>query len=143
MYKKIVNHPYMMHCPLDSSGLPKIDNDLITASGKLMVLDQMLPKLKERGHKILLFSTWTKILDILEDYLSLRSYLYVRLDGSTKIEKRKENINIFNNDPNVFLFLISTRAGGVGLNLAGADTVILYDSDWVSIIFIINLYYEL
>ncbi|XP_033231272.1 lymphocyte-specific helicase-like [Belonocnema kinseyi] len=130
MYKKIVNHPYLMHCPLDSCGLPTVEEDLVKASGKLMVLDQMLAKLKERGHKILLFSTWTKILDILEDYLCMRNYLYVRLDGGTKIEQRKENITIFNNDPNVFIFLISTRAGGVGLNLAGADTVIIYDSDW-------------
>lgn len=132
MYKKIVNHPYLMHCPLNASGLPLIDDDLIKASGKLMVLDQMLSKLKERNHKILLFSTWTRILDILEDYLTMKTYLYVRLDGTTPIEKRKEYIDLFNNDPNVFLFLISTRAGGIGLNLAGADTVIIYDSDWVN-----------
>lgn len=132
MYKKIVNHPYLVHCPLDPVGLPKIDNDLIRSSGKLLVLDAMLAKLKAQGHKVLLFSTWTMILDMIEDYLMLRDYKYVRLDGLTKIEKRKEDIQAFNNDPEVFLFLISTRAGGVGLNLAGADTVIMYDSDWVS-----------
>ncbi|XP_011256521.1 lymphoid-specific helicase [Camponotus floridanus] len=130
MYKKIVNHPYLVHCPLDSVGLPKIDNDLIRSSGKLLVLDAMLAKLHARGHKVLLFSTMTMILDMIEDYLSLRDYNYVRLDGRIKIEERKENIKTFNNDPNVFLFLISTRAGGVGLNLASADTVIIYDSDW-------------
>ncbi|XP_071558664.1 lymphoid-specific helicase isoform X2 [Temnothorax nylanderi] len=131
MYKKIVNHPYLVHCPLDSTGLPKIDDDLIKSSGKLLVLDAMLAKLKAQGHKILLFSTWTMILDMIEDYLLLREdYNYVRLDGNTKIETRKQNITAFNEDPNMFLFLISTRAGGVGLNLMGADTVIIYDSDW-------------
>ncbi|XP_067214834.1 lymphoid-specific helicase-like isoform X2 [Linepithema humile] len=130
MYKKIVNHPYLVHCPLDSVGLPKIDNDLIRSSGKLLVLDAMLMKLKAQGHKVLLFSTWTMILDMIEDYLMLRNYKYVRLDGLTKIEQRKEDIQAFNNNPEIFLFLISTKAGGVGLNLAGADTVIMYDSDW-------------
>ncbi|XP_036139332.1 lymphoid-specific helicase isoform X2 [Monomorium pharaonis] len=130
MYKRIVNHPYLVHCPLDRTGLPKIDNDLIKSSGKLLVLDAMLTKLKSRGHKILLFSTLTMILDMLEDYLSLRDYNYVRLDGLTKMEEREKRINAFNNDSDIFLFLISTRAGGVGLNLIGADTVIIYDSDW-------------
>ncbi|KAL6256821.1 hypothetical protein P5V15_011760 [Pogonomyrmex californicus] len=130
MYKKIVNHPYLVHCPLDSTGLPKIDDDLIRSSGKLLVLDAMLAKLKIQGHKILLFSTMTMILDMIEDYLLLRNYNYVRLDGQTQIDIRKKNINDFNNNPNMFLFLISTRAGGVGLNLASADTVIIYDSDW-------------
>lgn len=132
MYKRIVNHPYLVHYPLDPVGLPKIDNDLIRSSGKLLVLDAMLAKLNARGHKVLLFSTMTMILDMIEDYLSLRDYNYVRLDGGIKIENRKENIKTFNNDPDMFLFLISTRAGGVGLNLASADTVIIYDSDWVS-----------
>ena len=130
MYKKIVNHPYLVHCPLDASGLPKIDEDLIKASGKLMVLDAMLAKLKSQGHKVLLFSTMTLILDMIEDYLMLRSYGYVRLDGKIKLEARKENIKKFNENPDIFLFLISTRAGGIGLNLAAADTVIIYDSDW-------------
>lgn len=133
MYKRIINHPYLVHCPLDPTGLPLIDENLIKASGKLLVLDAMLKILKARGHKVLIFSTWTMILDMLEDYLSMRDYLYVRLDGSVKVDKRKKDIQAFNTDPNVFLFLISTRAGGVGLNLAGADTVIIYDSDWVNL----------
>ncbi|XP_014487860.1 PREDICTED: lymphoid-specific helicase-like [Dinoponera quadriceps] len=130
MYKKIVNHPYLVHCPLDSAGLPKIDEDLVKSSGKLLVLDAMLGKLKAQKHKVLLFSTMVMILNVIEDYLSLRDYKYVRLDGSTDIELRKEYIDTFNNNKDVFLFLISTRAGGVGLNLAAADTVIIYDSDW-------------
>jgi len=132
LYKKIVNHPYLIHCPRDSVGLPRIDNDLIRDSGKLLVLDAMLAKLNAQGHKVLLFSTMTKILDVLEDYLMLRDYKYVRLDGLTKIEQRKEDIQAFNNKPEIFLFLVSARAGGVGLNLASADTVIIYDSNWVS-----------
>ncbi|RLU14719.1 hypothetical protein DMN91_012606 [Ooceraea biroi] len=130
LYRKIVNHPYLVHCPLDDVGLPKIDEELIRSSGKLLVLDAMLAKLKAQGHKVLLFSTMTMILDMIENYLSLRDYYYVRLDGMTKIDMRKENIQTFNNDSDVFLFLISTRAGGIGLNLASADTVIIYDSDW-------------
>ncbi|XP_012289056.1 lymphoid-specific helicase [Orussus abietinus] len=130
MYKKIVNHPFLVHCPLDASGLPKIDEELVKASGKLLVLDAMLAKLHSRGHKVLLFSTMTTLLDILEDYLELRPYQYVRLDGTVSMKDRENRIDIFNNDPSVFLFLISTRAGGVGLNLTGADTVVMYDSDW-------------
>ncbi|KOC69329.1 Lymphoid-specific helicase [Habropoda laboriosa] len=106
------------------------NEDIVRSSGKLLVLDSMLAKLKKQRHKVLLFSTMTKILDIIEDYLSLRNYKYVRLDGLTSLIERKENIKTFNTDPEVFMFLISTRAGGVGLNLVGADTVIMYDSDW-------------
>ncbi|XP_017879954.1 lymphoid-specific helicase-like [Ceratina calcarata] len=130
LYKKILNHPYMIHCPLGHDGLPKIDEQLVKASGKLLVLDTLLAKLKQRGHKVLLYSTWTQILDMIEDYLSLRDYKYVRLDGQTKLEARKEHVKQFNTDPETFLFLLSTRAGGVGLNLMGADTVIIYDPDW-------------
>lgn len=131
MYKKIVNHPYLVRYPLDDCGLPLINEDLVKASGKLLVLDAMLPKLKSQGHKILLFSTMTTVLDVIEDYLSMRPYEYVRLDGGHDVVDRKHSIEEFNSNPNIFLFLLSTRAGGVGLNLTGADTVIIYDSDWV------------
>lgn len=131
LYKKIVNHPYLIHHPLSLNLLPKIDEELVRSSGKLLVLDAMLARLKQQGHKVLLFSTWTAMLDIIEDYLSLRDYKYVRLDGKSNFLEREENINNFNTDSEIFLFLISTRAGGVGLNLVGADTVIIYDSDWV------------
>lgn len=132
MYKKIVNHPYLVHCPLDSVGLPKVDEDLVRSSGKLLVLDAMLARLKAQGHKVLLFSTMVMILNMIENYLSLREYKYVTLHGRDKIEVREKNIATFNNDEDVFLFLISIRAGGIGLNLAAADTVIIYDCDWVS-----------
>ncbi|XP_012255709.2 lymphocyte-specific helicase-like [Athalia rosae] len=130
MYKKIVNHPYLIHCPLGFDGLPKIDEELVKSSGKLLVLDAMLQKLKAGGHRVLLFSTWTMILDVLEDYLNMRKFSYVRLDGTFKFEERQRDLKLFNSDPNIFVFLITTRAGGVGLNLMAADTVIIYDSDW-------------
>ncbi|KAK0183283.1 hypothetical protein PV327_001338 [Microctonus hyperodae] len=130
MYRLIVNHPYLIHCPLDDSGLPSINENLINTSGKLLVLDAMLKKLHSRGHKVLLFSTMTMVLDIICDYLNFRPWKYHRLDGKTKISDRQTFIAEFNSDPNIFMFLISTRAGGVGLNLAAADTVIIYDSDW-------------
>jgi len=82
--------------------------------------------------QVLLFSTLTMLLTIVEDYLSLRPYRYERLDGSVKLEDRKDSIQRFNSDPDIFLFLVSTRAGGLGINLTGADTVIILDSDWVS-----------
>lgn len=79
----------------------------------------------------MLFSTFTSLIEILEDYLSLRSYTYLRLDGQTDLDDRQAYIKQYNNDPDMFLFLISTRAGGLGINLAAADTVIIFDSDWV------------
>ncbi|KZC11055.1 Lymphoid-specific helicase [Dufourea novaeangliae] len=128
--QRIVNHPYLVHCPLDSSGLPLIDEDVIKSSGKLLVLDAMFTKLKSQGHKILLFSTMTTLLDMIENYLSMRTYKYVRLDGSTNLENRKRYIQAFNTDCNILLFLMSTKAGDIGLNLTAVDTVIIYDSDW-------------
>ena len=132
MYLHIVNHPYVIHYPLNDCGLPLVTENIIKTSGKLLVLDAMLKKLYADGHKILFFATKVMVLDIIEDYLSLRDHIkYVRLDGQTSIEEREKNIYDFNNDPSVFMFLITTRAGSVGLNLAAADTVIIYDSDWV------------
>lgn len=77
----------------------------------------------------------TKMLDLIEDYCHLREYQYCRLDGSTDINSRREQMEAFNTDPDYFLFLLSTRAGGLGINLCAADTVIIYDSDWVSQLF--------
>ncbi|XP_043473066.1 lymphocyte-specific helicase-like [Leptopilina heterotoma] len=131
IYKQIVNHPYLVYYPIDYTVRSKPDDSIIKVSGKLSLLDKLLEKLKERGHKVLLFSTMTTILDTIEDYLTLReNYLYVRLDGGCKVDDRTVSIKRFNQDPNVFLFLLSTRAGGVGLNLTAADTVIIYDCDW-------------
>lgn len=131
LYRHIVNHPYLIHYPLDYSNLPLVDENILKRSGKLLVLDAVLKKLKAEGHKILLFCTLRMTLDIIEDYLSLTDYEYVRLDGLTSLEERQRNIYEFNNNAEIFLFIMTTRAGSVGLNLAGADTVIIYDSDWV------------
>ncbi|XP_014227290.1 lymphoid-specific helicase-like isoform X2 [Trichogramma pretiosum] len=130
MYRHVVNHPYLIHHPLNDCGLPVVDENVIKKSGKLLVLDAMLKKLKARGHKVLLFSNFKMVLDIIEDYLSLTDYDYCRLDGNVKFDDRKDQINRFQSDPNCFLFMLTTRSGSVGLNLAAADTVIIYDSDW-------------
>ena len=98
--------------------------------GKLQVLDEMLRKLKLEGRRVLLFTQMSKVLDVVETFLSFHGHTYVRLDGSTKIEQRQALVERFNQDPKIFVFISSTRAGGVGINLTGADTVIFYDSDW-------------
>ena len=101
--------------------------DLIKNSGKLLVLDALLPKLKIQGHKVLLYFQMTKMMDIMEDYLAFRGFHYVRLDGSTSIEERNEKVTYYQDNEQVFIFILSTRAGGVGINLTAADTVIFYD----------------
>ena len=115
----------------DSGDYPEIDNSLITASGKLILLDTLLPRLFKLGHKVLIFSQFKTTLDILETYAStLRSWQSCRIDGSISQTDRHEQIQLFNNTKKVNLFLLSTRAGGQGINLTAADTVILFDSDW-------------
>lgn len=131
MLRKIVNHPYLVKTPVvPGTREIIIDENLIKQSGKLLVLDALLPKLKADGHKVLIFSTFKIMLDLIEDYAIMRNHKYVRLDGETKIETRLEGIKQFNNDPSTFVYLISTRAGGLGINLTGADTVIIFNSDW-------------
>jgi len=98
--------------------------------GKLQALDLLLRQLKSGGHKALLFTQMSKMLDILEIFLNIYGYTYLRLDGSTKIEMRQILTERFNNDKRIFIFILSTRSGGLGINLTGADTVIFYDSDW-------------
>lgn len=83
--------------------------------------------------QVLIFSTLKIVLDLIEDFLIIRGYDYCRLDGDHSLEKRQESIKAFNTNPSKFVFLISTRAGGLGINLTAADTVILYDRDWVKI----------
>ncbi|XP_076819162.1 uncharacterized protein LOC143464888 isoform X2 [Clavelina lepadiformis] len=129
--RKCCNHPYLIRYPLQpNTDQLKIDEDLVLSCGKMMLLDRMLPRLKEQNHKVLLFSQMTSLLDVLEDYCGLRHYSFVRFDGSTKCDERHQHIEKFNSDPELFLFLLSTRAGGLGINLTGADTVIIFDSDW-------------
>ena len=82
------------------------------------------------GHRVLIFTQMTRMLDILEAFLNYHGYVYMRLDGSTKVEMRQALMERFNNSPKYFCFILSTRSGGVGINLTGADTVVFYDSDW-------------
>lgn len=98
--------------------------------GKLQQVAILLRKLKSEGHRALIFTQMTKMLDILEAFINLYGYTYMRLDGSTQPEERQTLMQRFNTNPKIFLFILSTRSGGVGINLVGADTVIFYDSDW-------------
>jgi superfamily II DNA/RNA helicase len=93
-------------------------------------LDELLFKLKEGGHRVLLYFQMTRMIDLMEEYLTYRNYKYLRLDGSTKLEDRRDTVHDFQTRPEIFIFLLSTRAGGLGINLTSADTVIFYDSDW-------------
>ncbi|KAK4641151.1 putative ATPase [Podospora bellae-mahoneyi] len=107
------------------------DESIVTASGKMLLLDRLLPALFERGHKVLIFSQFNKQLDLLESYCAdLRGWPVCRIDGSVAQEDRQAQIEDFNKDPELKIFLLTTRAGGQGINLASADTVILFDSDW-------------
>lgn len=100
-------------------------------SGKLLLLDKLLCRLKETGHRVLIFSQMVRMLDILAEYLQRRHFPFQRLDGSIKGEIRKQALDHFNAEGSQdFCFLLSTRAGGLGINLATADTVIIFDSDW-------------
>ncbi|XP_021807760.1 ISWI chromatin-remodeling complex ATPase CHR11 [Prunus avium] len=128
--RKCCNHPYLFQGA--EPGPPYTTGDhLITNAGKMVLLDKLLPKLKERDSRVLIFSQMTRLLDILEDYLMFRGYLYCRIDGNTGGEDRDASIDAFNKPGSEkFVFLLSTRAGGLGINLATADIVILYDSDW-------------
>lgn len=102
----------------------------VTDSGKLAKLDELLFKLKEQGHRVLLYFQMTRMIDLMEEYLTYRNYKFCRLDGSTKLEDRRDTVHDFQTRPEIFIFLLSTRAGGLGINLTTADTVIFYDSDW-------------
>ncbi|KAL9232883.1 hypothetical protein vseg_007945 [Gypsophila vaccaria] len=128
--RKCCNHPYLFQGA--EPGPPYTTGDhLVTNAGKMVLLDKLLPKLKERGSRVLIFSQMTRLLDILEDYLLYRGHQYCRIDGNTGGEDRDASIEAFNRPGSEkFVFLLSTRAGGLGINLATADIVILYDSDW-------------
>ncbi|XP_068785462.1 chromodomain-helicase-DNA-binding protein 3 isoform X2 [Struthio camelus] len=133
--KKCCNHPYLF--PVAAMESPKLPSGayeggaLIKASGKLLLLQKMLRKLKEQGHRVLIFSQMTKMLDLLEDFLDYEGYKYERIDGGITGALRQEAIDRFNAPgAQQFCFLLSTRAGGLGINLATADTVVIFDSDW-------------
>ncbi|KAK0702543.1 SNF2 family N-terminal domain-containing protein [Apiosordaria backusii] len=98
--------------------------------GKLQALDKLLRKLQAGGHRALVFTQMTKVLDILEQFLNIHGHKYLRLDGATKVEQRQILTDRFNHDTRITCFILSTRSGGLGINLTGADTVIFYDQDW-------------
>ncbi len=123
------NSPHNFYWPWSDDETP--DTSLITESGKMLLLERLGPALLKQDHKLLIFSQFKTQLDILEDWACLlHDWPVCRIDGGVKPEERRDQISAFNNDPAVKIFLLSTRAGGQGINLAAADTVILYDSDW-------------
>ncbi|KAF2768718.1 chromatin remodeling complex SWI/SNF component SWI2 [Teratosphaeria nubilosa] len=130
--RKLCNHPFVFEEVEDQMNPSRMTNDLIwRTAGKFELLDRILPKLQATGHRVLMFFQMTQIMNIMEDFLRLREINYLRLDGSTKAEDRSDLLKQFNApDSPYFCFLLSTRAGGLGLNLQTADTVIIYDSDW-------------
>lgn len=136
--RKICNHPFMFQhieeafaefCGLQGGVVS--GPDVYRASGKFELLDRILPKLRQTKHRVLLFCQMTSLMTIMEDYFNYRNFKYLRLDGTTKADDRGDLLKVFNNpDSDVFIFMLSTRAGGLGLNLQTADTVVIFDSDW-------------
>ncbi|KAI5349601.1 hypothetical protein L3X38_002490 [Prunus dulcis] len=132
--RNICNHPYLsqLHAEEVDTYIPKhYLPPIIRLCGKLEMLDRLLPKLKATDHRVLFFSTMTRLLDVMEEYLNGKQYRYLRLDGHTSGGDRGTLIDMFNKpDSPFFIFLLSIRAGGVGVNLQAADTVIIFDTDW-------------
>ncbi|GAA6051231.1 hypothetical protein JCM3770_005882 [Rhodotorula araucariae] len=115
--------------PLPSMQVPQLQK-LILDSGKLAKLDALLTQLKAEGHRCLIYFQMTRMIDLFEEYLAFRQHKYLRLDGSSTISERRDMVTDWQTKPELFIFLLSTRAGGLGINLTAADTVIFYDSDW-------------
>jgi SWI/SNF-related matrix-associated actin-dependent regulator of chromatin subfamily A member 5 len=139
--RKAANHPYLF----PGAELPTMTGfpteEIVSASGKMVVLDSLLKRLFAKGHRVVLFSQFTRTLDIISDYLDMREIRFCRLDGQTNRVMREVHINTFNkpNSP-INIFILSTRAGGEGVNLFTADTVILFDSDWNPQVILPNQY---
>ncbi|CAA0825370.1 Protein CHROMATIN REMODELING 4 [Striga hermonthica] len=131
--RKVCNHPYLIPGTEPESGSVEFLHEMrIKASAKLTLLHSMLKVLYKDGHRVLIFSQMTKLLDILEDYLTIEfgPKTYERVDGSVSVAERQAAIARFNQDKSRFVFLLSTRSCGLGINLATADTVVIYDSDF-------------
>jgi len=130
--RKAANHPYLFDWPvIPGTDTFLVDSNIVNVSGKMLVLERLLPRLFKDNHKVLLFSQFTTMLDIIEDWASqLHGWEFCRIDGSVGQDERQRQINAFNTDNDIKLFLLSTRAGGLGINLTAADTVVIYDSDW-------------
>ena len=106
------------------------EHGFVMSSGKMVLLDKLLPKLRSEGHKVLIFSQMVRMLDLISDFLDFRGFRHERLDGRVRGNERQKSIDRFNTEKDSFVFLLSTRAGGVGINLTAADTCIIFDSDW-------------
>ncbi|KAF8546993.1 hypothetical protein OG21DRAFT_1490621 [Imleria badia] len=130
--RKICQHPFLFESVEDKvnpSGI--VDDKIFRSSGKLELLSRILPKFFATGHRVLIFFQMTKVMDIMEDFLKMMNWKYLRLDGGTKTEERAGHVAMFNaKDSEYKVFILSTRAGGLGLNLQTADTVVIFDSDW-------------
>ncbi|KAG7386000.1 hypothetical protein PHYPSEUDO_000855 [Phytophthora pseudosyringae] len=128
--RKCCGHPYLFEGQEDRS-LDPLGDHVVENCGKMVLMDRLLKKLKQRGSRVLIFTQMTRVLDIMEDFCRMRQYEYCRIDGQTSYEDRESSIDEYNRpNSSKFLFLLSTRAGGLGINLYTADVVILYDSDW-------------
>ncbi|KDO34757.1 hypothetical protein SPRG_00818 [Saprolegnia parasitica CBS 223.65] len=128
--RKCCGHPYLFEGQEDRT-LPPMGEHLVDNCGKMVLMDKLLRRLKERGSRVLIFSQMTRVLDIMEDYCRMRQHEYCRIDGQTSYDEREASIDAYNRpNSSKFIFLLSTRAGGLGINLYTADIVILYDSDW-------------
>lgn len=151
--RKVCSHPFLFDWPIDQkTNEPVLGAELVNASGKMMVLDRLLRELLGRGHRVLVFSQFVTILDIIEvasmsttfptprfdlkvqDWATdVMGWKICRIDGKSSPEERREQMNLFQltTESSPKIFLLSTRAGGLGINLTAADTVIFYDQDWV------------
>lgn len=131
--RKDLGHPYLNDPNIEPSDVSaeEAHKNLVEASGKLVFLQKFLPKLKEKGHRVLIFSQFVIFLDILERFLEGERVRFLRLDGNTSQMDRQSYIDMFNRENSEYdVFMLSTRAGGAGINLASADTVIVADPDW-------------
>ena len=130
--RKASNHPYLFDWPvIPGTDTYLVDSSIVNVSGKMLILQRLLPVLFSDNHKVLLFSQFTTMLDIIEDWATqLCGWNCCRIDGGVSQDDRQKQIKLFNTDKDTKLFLLSTRAGGLGINLTAADTVIIFDSDW-------------
>lgn len=135
--KKAANHPYLFDgAEVHTDNTEETLKGLLMSSGKMVLLDKLLVRLRQDGHRVLIFSQMVRMLDILSDYMTLRGYQHQRLDGMVSSDARKKSIAHFNapGSPD-FAFLLSTRAGGLGINLETADTVIIFDVSKLTTLF--------
>ena len=125
--KKAANHPWLFEgAEVKSNNNDEVLKGLVMSSGKMVLLDKLLARLRQDGHRVLIFFQMTKVMDIMEDFLKMMNWKYLRLDGGTKTEDRAGHVAQFNaKDSDIKVFILSTRAGGLGLNLQTADTVIM------------------